>query len=190
MTITIVNAHHLKGKQPIKYRTISRPSPLGNPYRISETCTREQAIALYKPWLWQHIKRGSGSVYEELIELRDRYLAGDDLVLSCWCKPLLCHGDVVVAAVCWLAEQMQGRQTIQPTDRTHDQSIDQVHDQPMDQNRNQSSLSLGDTVIWHGAFAHLSFLEPFEIQVIDGDRVYLKWISVPVKLCDLEKIDV
>ena len=164
MTITIVNAHHFKGKQLIKSRTISRPSPLGNPYRVSSTCTREHALTLYKAWMWKHIKQNSGKVFEELIELRDRYLLGEELILSCWCKPLPCHGDIVAAAVLWLAEEKDKFQL--PT-----------------------SLKVGDKVTWNGSFPHLSFLQPFEIWSIESDIAQLKWIATPVNLSDLRKID-
>jgi len=74
---------------------IGRPSILGNPFGHNARRTREQAISLYREWLWDQIRRGRISL---------RYLAdleGRDLV--CYCAPKRCHGEVVQEAARWAA---------------------------------------------------------------------------------------
>lgn len=50
-------------------------------------------------------------------------------------------------------------------------------------------FQVGDRVTWTNAYSYLMFLEPFEIRAIEDDRAYLCWISSPVKLAELRKID-
>ena len=64
---------------------VGRPSPWGNPYRVSHVKTREQAIRDFQTYA----------------ELKDFYesdwlepLRGKDLV--CWCSPLPCHADILL----------------------------------------------------------------------------------------------
>ena len=63
---------------------IGRPSKWGNPFKIGRDGTREQVIQKFREW----IKR-QPHLLEELEELRGKRL-------GCWCKPLPCHGDVLV----------------------------------------------------------------------------------------------
>ena len=83
-----------------------KASPLSNPCWISETRTRNDVIALYKSLLWKSIKayRDNGVVGERMAELI-RISKLNNVVLTCYCKPLDCHGDVVVAAINWLKNQ-------------------------------------------------------------------------------------
>lgn len=50
-------------------------------------------------------------------------------------------------------------------------------------------LRVGDRVEWTGAYPHLAWLRPFEIWAIDGEWATLKWISVPVRLADLDTVN-
>lgn len=63
---------------------IGRGSPYGNPFPISETCTREESIAKFREYLDSN---------EQLKVLIRRELRGKDLV--CFCKPKACHGDYI-----------------------------------------------------------------------------------------------
>jgi len=76
---------------------IGRPSAWGNPFtHIADRRTlaqfvvasRCEAIARYEAWLLAQ---------PELVERAKRELKGK--VLGCWCKPLACHGDVLVKLV-------------------------------------------------------------------------------------------
>ena len=64
---------------------IGRPSKWGNPYKIGPDGTREEVIWKYKLYISQN-----QSLLNSLHELK-----GKDLV--CFCKPLPCHGDVLLA---------------------------------------------------------------------------------------------
>lgn len=64
---------------------IGRPSPWGNPFVIGRDGTREQVINSYERWFISQ---------PELVERARKELKGR--TLGCWCKPLACHGDVLV----------------------------------------------------------------------------------------------
>lgn len=70
---------------------IGRPSKWGNPYSHKPGMapwivdTREDAIRLYREWLMSQ---------PELLAAAKKELRGK--VLGCWCKPLDCHGDVLM----------------------------------------------------------------------------------------------
>lgn len=91
-----------------------KESPLHNPFKISESCNREQAIALYKQHLWQSIKsmrdgNPPDRIANELINLarveQDILKTNTELKLVCYCKPLGCHGDIIISAINWLKTQ-------------------------------------------------------------------------------------
>jgi hypothetical protein len=101
----VVNIHHR-----VPYDVyIGRPGkgregPWGNPfshrpgtaaqYRVESV---EQAIACYRPWLWQQIRIGAISV-KDLAALHGK-------TLGCFCAPRPCHGHVLEAAAAWAAAQ-------------------------------------------------------------------------------------
>lgn len=64
---------------------IGRPSIYGNPHHVTDTVTREEVIAQYEQDLLADPKR---------LATYRRRLRGKNLV--CWCKPLACHGDVLL----------------------------------------------------------------------------------------------
>jgi Domain of unknown function (DUF4326) len=71
---------------------VGRPSKFGNPYTHKEGTeapwvvdTREDAIRLYEEWLLAQ---------PELVAAAKKELKGK--TLACWCKPLACHGDVLL----------------------------------------------------------------------------------------------
>ena len=72
---------------------IGRGSKFGNKFRIGKDGTREEVIEKYRKWLWDEIRKGRVTI-EELIAL-------DGETLGCYCKPLACHGDVLVEAINW-----------------------------------------------------------------------------------------
>lgn len=77
---------------------IGRPSKWGNPFTHKQdgktlakyiVKSRKEAIKAYKKW----ITTGEGRyLLNDLPELKDK-------TLGCWCKPLPCHGDVLVELV-------------------------------------------------------------------------------------------
>lgn len=66
---------------------IGRPGPFGNPFRIGEHGDRELVLSRYKAYFYRRLTEP---------EFRDKILALKGKVLGCWCKPLTCHGDVIV----------------------------------------------------------------------------------------------
>jgi len=64
---------------------IDRRTKWGNPFRIGRDGTRAQVIAKYRDWLYTqpHLLASLG-------ELEGKRL-------GCWCSPLPCHGDILVA---------------------------------------------------------------------------------------------
>ncbi len=75
-------------------------SPLANPFKISRCCTREQAIAQYRLWLWQQMQSDTPA-FRELLRIQQLAMT-TDVTLLCWCKPQACHGDIIVNATQWL----------------------------------------------------------------------------------------
>lgn len=67
---------------------IGRGSQWGNPFKIGKDGTREEVIEKYQEYLKGNPK---------LVEEAKKELKGKKL--GCYCKPLLCHGDVLVELI-------------------------------------------------------------------------------------------
>jgi len=63
---------------------IGRPGKWGNLFSIGPDGTRAEVIKKYEEWLMKQ-----PHLLASLFELKDK-------VLGCWCKPLACHGDVLI----------------------------------------------------------------------------------------------
>jgi hypothetical protein len=63
---------------------IGRPSRWGNPFSIGADGTREEVVEKYRQFILAHPQ-----MIADIQELKGK-------VLGCWCKPKLCHGDVLV----------------------------------------------------------------------------------------------
>ena len=72
---------------------IGRGSKWGNPFKIGEDGTREEVIEKYRGYLWDMIQNGD-ITRSDLMSLRGKRL-------GCFCKPLPCHGDILIKAVEW-----------------------------------------------------------------------------------------
>ena len=82
---------------------ISRSSIFGNPYtHMKEKKTkasflvpsRDEAIALYRDYF--HEMYSSVDWFKnEVDKIYEKYKNGEEIFLSCTCKPLPCHGDVI-----------------------------------------------------------------------------------------------
>ena len=79
---TIVNIKHNKCDV-----YIGRGSPFGNPFRIGDDGDRAQVLVKYRTYFNQRLTDQS---------FRDKVLELKGKVLGCWCKPLTCHGDVII----------------------------------------------------------------------------------------------
>ena len=91
---TVVNRHHFKDTSEIPRPDVGRGTPLGNPYTRQKH--GEEALALYRRWLWSRIQERDPKVMRALRAIRA------DLHLVCSCAPRPCHADVIVRAWEWL----------------------------------------------------------------------------------------
>lgn len=72
---------------------IGRGSPFGNPYVIGNEYTRDKAVDAY--CLYLNAKRQYNPEFrDQLSKLAEKAKQGD-INLVCYCKPQLCHGDVI-----------------------------------------------------------------------------------------------
>ena len=74
------------GRAMPQYR-LSR-SIYANPFRITGSETRTEVIARYAAWL---------AVRPEIIASLRVLPLDTDVVFACWCTPLPCHGEILVA---------------------------------------------------------------------------------------------
>jgi hypothetical protein len=77
-----------------------RASALANQWRRQAVGGKEQAIQLYREWLFGVMQRGalrdeSCPAWEELYQLALSHRRGEDIQLGCWCAPAACHAEVV-----------------------------------------------------------------------------------------------
>jgi len=66
---------------------IGRPSKWGNPFVIGKDGTREEVIEKYRAYILK-----KPELLACLVELKGK-------TLGCFCKPLPCHGDVLVELI-------------------------------------------------------------------------------------------
>jgi hypothetical protein len=83
---------------------IGRPSPWGNPWTHKESTiakfkvnTPEEAVENYSKWLWgidftDVLQEKRWWILDHLGDLRNQ-------VLGCYCKPKICHGDILADIV-------------------------------------------------------------------------------------------
>jgi hypothetical protein len=93
-TIRLVNLHDEK---ECDYK-IDRSSPLGNPYALSKTETREIVCGKYKEYLKQKILERDQKITSYITEIALDAINKNDkqeITLGCWCVPNLCHGYLV-----------------------------------------------------------------------------------------------
>lgn len=82
---------------------VGRPTALGNPFQIGRDGSRETVVAMYRAWLWNRL-REPGSAQRLAMEDLLREAEKGPMELLCWCAPLACHGDVIKAALEWMAK--------------------------------------------------------------------------------------
>lgn len=67
---------------------IGRGSPFGNPFKISVNGDRETVIRKYRGYFYDKM------LYDN--DFKDKVHSLKGKILGCYCKPLTCHGDVIV----------------------------------------------------------------------------------------------
>lgn len=70
-------------------------SGLGNPFLIGKDGDREDVVRKYMVWLIPKLKKGREDLEKELFFMLVDEVKENDIELVCWCKPALCHGDVL-----------------------------------------------------------------------------------------------
>lgn len=106
--ITVVNVKTFRGDCDYIGRNMPgrKGSPLGNPFKVhphGPFPTAESTLNHYKQHLWKLIKNTSSPAFLELVRLLDK-AKQEPVNLACWCAPGRCHGEVVKAAIEYLAK--------------------------------------------------------------------------------------
>lgn len=81
-------------------------SPLANPYSHKSNAranrirvaNRDEAVEMYRIWLWQKICSQDQAVLEALHQITPT------TALVCWCAPKRCHCEVLGAAAAWIED--------------------------------------------------------------------------------------
>lgn len=81
--------------EPAPAVAIGRPSPLGNPFKMSKATGCEEMVAYYAAWLDAQRAQPDSAVARGLARLRLIPEECGELTLVCWCAPLPCHGDAI-----------------------------------------------------------------------------------------------
>lgn len=79
---------------------VGRPTRFGNPYRVEEVGSHEEAVRLYRAWFRERTK--DPRFLQALENLYQRLKRNGVLTLSCHCAPKPCHAEVIAE---WLVER-------------------------------------------------------------------------------------
>jgi len=74
-----------------KQRFPSQPSNFANPYKIGKDGTRQEVIFKYKKYITHQLETNI-LLQKELTNMKGKNL-------GCWCKPDICHGDVLLELI-------------------------------------------------------------------------------------------
>ncbi|MEB3190434.1 MAG: DUF4326 domain-containing protein [Snowella sp.] len=85
-------------------------SALANPFKIGEDGDRNEVIEKFRKWLWPQIKawRTNGTktpAIELILEIAARVKRNRLVILTCYCKPQGCHGDIIDRCIQWLIKE-------------------------------------------------------------------------------------
>lgn len=87
MSIQILNTH----THGLVGEYCARGSPLGNPWAMGESRTRDQACDMYEQTFQEWVRQGKPDVMAELHRLRAIYEQNGSLEIRCFCWPKRCH---------------------------------------------------------------------------------------------------
>ena len=92
-----------KRVEGIEYINIMRGSILGNPFKMVDESPleRKRVIEEYRQYLWKKLNEKDNSVKAEILIIASKT---NPVRLVCCCKPLDCHGDVIVNCIKWLRD--------------------------------------------------------------------------------------
>jgi len=94
MQIAVINRRRYP-TEPTPAVYIGRPSPLGNPFKMSKAMARETMLTRYAAWLDAQLAQPDSAAACEMARLRAILEEHGELTLVCWCAPLSCHGDAI-----------------------------------------------------------------------------------------------
>lgn len=81
-----------------------KESVLGNQFVIGQDGNRNEVIKKYRKWLCEEVKK-KGAVYKELMRIVKKVKKGENVELVCWCKPFICHGDILKKYLEWMLKE-------------------------------------------------------------------------------------
>lgn len=85
-------------------------SPLANPYRVGFHGTRHEVCEKFlSEDLNPALENCFGPLWEMVLSLAKRVLAGEHLKLACWCSPERCHGFDLAAGILSVANQLNNQ---------------------------------------------------------------------------------
>lgn len=92
--VTVINGrtHGFQGTQYIGRAGHGQPGTFGNPFIVGVHGARGECVKLFETWFHSSDPRA--------VAMREAALKlPRDCVLSCFCKPNACHGDVIAAFI-------------------------------------------------------------------------------------------
>lgn len=102
--IQVVNKYKFKSTDESVIFYIGRGSLLGNPFtsikdrktRAQFVCScREESVTNFKDYLLKKIAEKDKLICDELNKIYLAAKSGKTVYLICFCKPKLCHGDII-----------------------------------------------------------------------------------------------
>ncbi|KKK48893.1 hypothetical protein LCGC14_3140550 [marine sediment metagenome] len=80
---------------------IGRGSIFGNRFYIGKDGTREEVINKYEKWVQHYLYCWNYKLYGGHLQIlsplgQGIYDLPENAILGCYCKPLACHGDVII----------------------------------------------------------------------------------------------
>ncbi len=72
-----------------------RPSPLGNPFPMSNESDRDRVCNQYQQWFNRKIESKDGAVLKELRRIWSIGAKEGSVALACYCAPKRCHCDTI-----------------------------------------------------------------------------------------------
>lgn len=84
---------------------IGRPSVFQNVHRAKDI-GRTEAIRRFEVDFDEQLAIPGSRIEREVRRLAQRVAAGESLMLTCWCAPRACHGDIVAVRILWFAERL------------------------------------------------------------------------------------
>ena len=76
----------------------NQESPLHNPFKMNDYSDNERNRVCdeYKEYFYNKMTEGTDEIFIQAVQdIANKYIAGEDVKLGCFCSPLKCHGDTI-----------------------------------------------------------------------------------------------